>query len=189
MPSTSTPFGLKPISHVSGAPVRFEEMTIASTYGTSLYEGSPVKIGTNGTIESAAAGDRMIGSFKGCEYTTSDGRRVVSNRWPASQALLSGTVCIARVTRDPETIYEIEAGSVAVADIGNMADHTGVSGSDITGLSTTKLDTLSATTEATYQVVGISRQPGNAAGDTYTRVLVKIAEHQDRPAPDSAQAF
>jgi len=186
MPSTSAPFGLKPVSHTSGAPVRVEEMTIITTYGTALYQGSPVKIGTNGTIESAAAGERMIGCFIGCEYTTTDGRRVISNQWPASQG---GTDIIARVTRDPEIIYEIQGGTLAVADIGTMGDHSGVAGSAVTGLSTTILDTVSASTEASFQVVGISRRPGNTAGDTYTIALVKIAEHQDRAVADGAQAF
>ena len=185
MPSTSAPFGLKPVSHTSNAPIRVEEMTIASTYGTGLWEGSPVKIGTNGTIESAAAGDRMIGCFRGCEYTSA-GRRVISNQWPAST---TATDIVARVTRDPEIIYEIEGPATAIADIGNMADHSGVSGNTTTGLSSTLLGTLSASTEAQYQVVGISRRPGNAPSDTYTIVYVKIAEHQDRAVADAAQAF
>jgi hypothetical protein len=189
MPSTSAPFGLRPVNHVSGAPVRLEEMTIASAYASNIFEGTPVKIGTDGTIQVAAAGDRLIGSFRGCEYTTSDGRRVVTNRWVASTALASGTTCIARVTRDPEIIYEIQGGSIALADIGTMADHSGVSGDSTTGLSSTILDTVSASVEAQYQVVGISKRPDNAAGDTYTLVYVKIAEHQDRAIADAAQAF
>ena len=185
MPSTSAPFGLKPVNHTSGAPVRIEEMTIATGYSTGLWEGSPVKIGTNGTIEMAAAGDRMIGSFRGCEYT-SGGRRIISNQWPAST---TATEIIARVTRDPEIIYEVQGLVVALADIGTMADHTGVSGNTATGLSSTSLDSVSASAEASFQVVGLSRRPGNAASDTYTIVYVKIAEHQDRAVADAAQAF
>ena len=185
MPSTSAPFGLKPVNHTSGAPIRVEEMTILSTYNTSIYQGSPVKIHTDGTINMAAAGDRMIGCFIGCEYTSA-GRRVISNYWPAST---TATDIVARVTRDPEIIYEIQGGAIAVADIGTMADHSGTSGSTVTGLSSTILDTVSASTEASFQVVGISRRPGNAASDTYTLVYVKIAEHQDRAVADAAQAF
>lgn len=185
MPSTSAPFGLRPVSHASGAPIRVEEMTINSTYNTAIFEGTPVRIGTNGTIEVAAAGDRMIGSFRGCEYT-SGGRRIIDNKWPAST---TATDIIARVTRDPEIIYEIEGPATAVADIGNMADHSGTSGNATTGLSSTVLGTLSATTEASFQVVGISRRPGNAPSDTFTIVYVKIAEHQDRAIADAAQAF
>lgn len=186
MPSTSAAFGLRPVNHTSGAPVRVEEMTIASGYASAIYEGTPVKIGTNGTIEVAAAGDRLIGCFRGVKYTDADGRPKITNRWTAS-TVASDAVAI--VTRDPEIIYEIEGGSIAVADIGTMADHSGVSGDSTTGISSTTLGTVSAATEAQYQVVGISRRPGNAASDTYTLVYVKIAEHQDRAIADAAQAF
>ena len=186
MPSTSMPFGLRPVAHTSGAPIRVEELTIASGYAANIFEGTPVKIHTDGTINVAAAGDRMIGCFRGCKYTDSEGRPRVTNRW------VSGTVstdAVALVTRDPEIVYEIQGGALAVADIGTMADHTGVSGNSTTGLSSTTLDTVSASVEASFQVVGISKRPGNAASDTYTVVLVKIAEHQDRAVADAAQAF
>lgn len=185
MASTAAPYGLRPVSHPSGAPIRIDEYTIASTYASSIYQGSPVKIHTDGTINIAAAGDRMVGCFIGCEYT-SGGRRVISNYWPAST---TATDIIARVTTDPDIVYEIQANAaIAVADIGTMADHTGTSGSTVTGQSTTALDTVSTSTEATYLVIGISRAATNAAGDAKTDVYVKIAEHQWRAAPDSSMA-
>jgi len=185
MSATATPYGLKPVNHPSGAPVRFDEYTIASAYNTAIYQGTPVKLGTNGTVEVAAAGDRMVGTFIGCEYTAG-GRRIIDNKWPAST---TASDIIARITTDPDIVYEIQANAaIAVADIGTMADHVGTSGSTVTGLATTALDTVSATTEAGFLVIGISRRPDNAAGDAKTDVYVKIAEHQWRAAPDSAMA-
>ena len=187
MSSTAAPYGLRPVAHATGGEIRIDEYTIASSYGANIFQGSPVKIHTDGTVNIAAAGDRMVGCFLGCEYTAA-GRRVISNFWP------TGTVAadaIARITTDPEIIYQIQcAGAVALADIGGMADHSGTSGSTVTGMSTTALAASpSATTEASFQVIGISRQPDNAPGDANTDVLVKIVEHQFRAVADAAQAF
>lgn len=187
MSSTAAPYGLVPVKHATGGEIRIEEYTIASTYGTSIFQGTPVKIHTDGTVNVAAAGDRMVGVFLGCEYTSA-GRRVISNTWPASTV---STDAIARITTDPEIVYQIQcAGSVAVTDIGGMQDISGTSGSSVTGVSTTALAASpSATTEAQLQIIGIAPLPNNAAGDAYTDVYVKIAEHQFRAVADAAQAF
>jgi hypothetical protein len=188
MSSVAAPFGLQAVSHESGAPIRLQEYSIASGYAANIFQGSPVKIHTDGTIQVAAAGDRLVGVFVGCEYTdTTTGDRRVQNRWP------TGTVspdAVARVITDPDVVYRIQSvGSVPLADIGNMADHSGVSGNTVTGISTTALDTQSATVESQYQIIGFDRGSNNAAGDAFTIVLVKIAEHQFRALPDAAQAF
>lgn len=187
MSATSSPFGLQPVYRRSGGDVRPVERPILSTYNTSIYQYTPVKIHTDGTINVAAAGDRMVGSFLGVSWTDADGKRRISNRWVAGT---TGTDIVALVTEDPDIVYRIQAGApVAVGDVGNMADHSGTSGNSVTGYSTTALGTLSASTEATYQVLGIDQSPDNAAGDAYTIVQVVIAEHQFRPMPDSSQAF
>lgn len=179
MSTTSQPFGLRPAYSPSGV-VRPTAYAIATGYASNILQNQPVKIGTDGTIQAAAIGDRFIGTFQGVEFTDSDGRRRVSNKWTASTA---ATDIVAYVTLDPTIVYEIQAnGSLAVTDIGKQADFTTITaGSTVTGLSALMLDTATLTDigNASLRIIDIAPGPDNAFGDSYTVVQVQIAEHQN----------
>jgi len=179
MSTTSQPFGLRPAFSPSGV-VRPTAYSILTGYAVNILQSQPVKIGTNGTIQAAAIGDRFIGTFQGVEFTDSDGRRRVSNKWTAS---LAATEIVAYVTLDPSIVYEIQAnGSIAVTDIGKQADFTTITaGSTTTGLSALMLDTATLTDSGNAQVriIGLSPAPDNDFGDSYTIVQVQISEHQN----------
>lgn len=179
MSTTSQPFGLRPAYSPSGV-VRPTAYTIVTGYAANILQNQPVKIGTDGTIQAAAIGDRFIGTFQGVEFTDSDGRRRVSNKWTASQA---GTDIVAYVTLDPTIVYEIQGnGSLAVTDIGKQADFTTITaGSTVTGLSALMLDTATLTDSgnASLRIIDLAPGPDNAFGDAYTIVQVQIAEHQN----------
>lgn len=179
MSSTSQPFGLRPAYSPSGV-IRPTAYTIASAYGSNILQNQPVKIGTDGTLQAAAIGDRFIGSFQGVEFTDSDGRRRVSNKWTAST---SATDIVAYATLDPSIVFEIQAnGSIAVSDIGSQADFTTITaGSTTTGLSAVMLDTATLTNSgnASLRIINIAPGPDNAAGDSYTVVQVQVSEHQN----------
>lgn len=178
MPSAAAPFGLRPVFHPSGT-IRPEQGTITTGYATTIYENAPIKIGTDGTIQLAAAGERAIGSFVGVSYLASDGRPIVSNRWTASVA---GTEILCWYTRDQNIVYEIQnAGSVTQADLGNQADWTtATAGNATTGLSSVAMsNTLTDSANAGLRIVGFGREVNNAPGDAFTNVYVQISEHQD----------
>lgn len=179
MSSTSQPFGLRPAYSPSGV-VRPTAYTIASAYGANILQSQPVKIGADGTLQAAAIGDRFIGSFQGVEFTDSDGRRRVSNKWTASTV---ASDIVAYATLDPSIVFEIQAnGSVAVSDIGSQADFTTITaGSTVTGLSAVMLDTATLTNSgnASLRIINIAPGPDNAAGDSFTVVQVQVAEHQN----------
>ena len=179
MSTTSQPVGLRPAYSPSGV-VRPTAYTIVTGYASNILQNQPVKIGTDGTIQAAAIGDRFIGTFQGVEFTDSDGRRRVSNKWTASQA---GTDIVAYVTLDPTIVYEIQGnGSLAVTDIGKQADFTTITaGSTVTGLSALMLDTATLTDSgnASLRIIDLAPGPDNAFGDAYTIVQVQIAEHQN----------
>lgn len=179
MSTTSKPFGLRPSYSPSGT-LRPAAHTITSAYGTNILDSQPVKIGATGVIEAAAIGDRFVGTFCGVEYTNTQGRRVVDNKWIAGTV---GTEIIAYVTLDPTIVYEIQAnGSIAITDIGSQADFTTIgSGSTTTGLSAMMLDqaTLTNSGNAGLRIIGIAPGPDNAAGDAFTIVQVQISEHQN----------
>ena len=179
MSTVSQPFGLRPAYSPSGV-VRPTAYTIVTGYGSNILQNQPVKIGTNGTIEAAAIGDRFIGTFQGVEFTDSDGRRRVSNKWTASQA---GTDIVAYVTLDPTIVYEIQAnGTLAVTDIGKQADYTAITaGSTVTGLSALMLDTgtLTDSGNASLRIIDLAPGPDNAFGDNFTIVQVQVSKHQN----------
>ena len=179
MSTTSQPFGLRPAFSPSGV-IRPTAYSIITGYSANILQNQPVKIGTNGTIEAAAIGDRFIGTFQGVEFTDSDGRRRVSNKWTAS---LAATDIVAYVTLDPTIVYEIQAnGPIAVTDIGKQANYTTITaGSTVTGLSALMLDTASLTDSGNeaLRIIGLSPGPDNTFGDNFTIVEVQVAEHQN----------
>lgn len=179
MSSINAPFGLRPSYSTSGI-LRPEQLTIASGYASNIFQFSPIKIFTDGTLQVAAPADRIIGVFMGVEFTDAEGRRRYSNRW------LSGTIAtdiVAYTMRDQQpTVYEIQAdGPLTVANIGNQANFEAVVGSTVSGLSTQRLTvaSLTPTANAALRILGISTAPDNVAGDLFTIARVQISRHQD----------
>jgi hypothetical protein len=180
MPSTASPYGLIPVNHPSGVARPFA-MTITSAYGTTLYQNQPVAIdATTGTVVAAAVGAAFIGSFQGVEWTDTEGRRRVSNRWTASTA---GTDIVAYVTLDSSITYQIQStAALALTDIGSQYNTTAITnGNATTGLSSMALDVATVTTTGNAQLrfIGINPGPNNNYGDTYVDALVQISKHQN----------
>lgn len=175
MSSTSAPFGLRPAYHPSGV-IRPKQGTIVSAYATAIRKHQPVKIGASGGLEAAAAGDRFVGTFLGCEYTDSSGRRVISNQWVAATV---ATDVIAFYTEDPAIVYEIQSdAALNLNDIGEQFDTTAVGGNATTGLCTMMLGVSTTAANAQLRLLGITPGPDNALGDTYVIAQVQISEHQ-----------
>ena len=175
MASTSAPFGLRPVYSPSGV-VRPTAYSIAAAYATTIYQNQPVKL-VDGNLEAAAVNDRFIGTFQGVEWTDSDGRRRVSNKWVAQSG---ATDIVAYATLDPSIVYEIQSNAaMTAADIGGQYDFTAASGNTTTGLSSQMLDVASLANNAAFRVIGITPGPNNAWGDTYVIVQVQISEHQN----------
>lgn len=181
MSSVSQPFGLRPVYSPSGV-VRPTAYSILTGYASNILQNQPVKIVTSstgeGTIAAAAIGDRFIGTFQGVEFTDTDGRRRVSNKWTAS---LAATDIVAYVTLDPTIVYEIQSNAaLAVADIGKQYDFTTIgTGSTVVGISQMMLDVASAAANASFRLIGITPGPDNNWGDTYVIAQVQISEHQN----------
>jgi hypothetical protein len=184
MSSVSQPFGLRPAYSPSGV-VRPAAYTIASGYAVNILQNQPVRIApstgggeTEGNIVAAAVGARYIGTFQGVEFTDSDGRRRVSNKWTAS---LTATDIIAYVTIDPTIVYEIQSdAALNVADIGKQYDFTTIgTGSQVVGLSQMMLAVSTAGVNGQMRLLGITPGPDNNWGDTFVIAQVQISEHQN----------
>lgn len=176
MPSTASPYGLIPVNHPSGV-IRPFAMTIASGYAANVFQNQPVKIDTDGTLVVAAAGDTFIGTFQGVEWTDSDQRRRISNKWTTGTV---GTEVVAYVTIDQSITYQIQSNAaLAIADIGKQYDFSAAAGNTTTGLSSQSLNVASSAANAGLRLIGIVSGPDNNWGDTYVNALVQISEHQN----------
>jgi len=132
----NAPFGLRPISSISGGSwtEKTNEYRISSdanganTYTANLFTGDPViwnPAAANqggGTIAictfnadgtNAANAVSVLGVFMGCEYTLPTGILVKSPYWPASTAVLAGSVIRAFVIDDPDVVYDIQVSSLS----------------------------------------------------------------------------
>ena len=124
MANQNAAFGLRPNSKL-GSNVNSEgttEYSIASGASGNIFSGDPVKMMNTGTILVAAAGDQLLGVFRGCRFTNSSGEVIYSPYWP------DGTVssdAVAFVVDDPNALFEVQSaatGSVVQTVVGNNAD-------------------------------------------------------------------
>ena len=188
MATTAAPYGLRPVNLIGGQSYAgsTRQIKIASGYAANIYNGSVVKIHTDGTInivtETGGAGDLFpagtIGVFVGCEYTDPNlGYLLHSQHWP------TGTVssdAVAYIIDDPDALFVAQCdATVAQAGLGMntfFADAQSTStGSTTTGNSTSALDaTIVATTALGFRIVDFVDSSTSAVGDTYTDVIVKF---------------
>jgi len=174
--TVNAPFGLQPVYHSSGY-VRPQQMTMTDNYGTNILQYQPVKIAA-GVVAPVTGTEAYVGTFMGCEFTDSDGRRRVSNKWVGGNI---GTNIIAYITLDPQIVYQIQSdAAINIDDIGEQFDFGSVtSGSLTTGLSTAVLAASSSAANAQMRLIGITPGADNNWGDTYVICQVQISEHQN----------
>lgn len=167
--------GFWPIRHLTGGTIRLDEYTIASGYASNIFKGDVVKLINDGTIQVAAAGNRILGVFAGVEYTDANGNVVFSDYWP------TGTVATnikAKVYTDPQIVFGAQAdGSTVLADIGTLGDHVAGTGSTTTGISGHEFDSTTGTSAAGFRLLGKVNSPDNAWG-TNVNVEVLIYQHE-----------
>ena len=184
MSSVSQPFGLRPVYSPSGT-VRPTAYSIQTGYAVNILQNQPVRIApattggeTEGQVVATAVGARYIGTFQGVEFTDTDGRRRVSNKWTASTA---GTDIVAYVTLDPSIVYEIQSdAALVVADIGKQYDFTTIgTGSTTVGISQMMLAVSTAAANAQMRLIGITPGPDNNWGDNFVIAQVQVSEHQN----------
>jgi len=184
MANQNAAFGLRPLGKL-GSNVNSEGVTeykIASGASGNIFSGDPVKMTSAGTILVAAAGDQLLGVFRGCKFTNSSGEIIFSAHWP------NGTVtsdAVAFVVDDPNALFEVESaatGSVVQTVVGNNADIVYASGSTTDGQSGVTISGTTAATSAQLRIVGISNDPenntlGTGSQSANVNMIVKINEH------------
>ena len=152
------------------------EYSIATGASGNIFSGDPVKMTNAGTILVAAAGDEILGIFRGCKFTNSSGETVFSSHFPDGT---SSSDIVAFVEDDPDAVFEVQcAGSLAQTDVGLNADISYTSGSTKTGMSAVEVSATTAATSAQLRIMGFSGDPSNnELGSANVNAIVSINEH------------
>lgn len=175
MPNGNAPQGGRPVKDISNRPYNAGCNTyyVTSAHAGSIFTGDPVIItgsaDANGVptvdIASAGATNRITGFVVGFQP---DANIVANGYLPASTA---GYVIVAD---DPNDCFELQATTLAAADIGLNANLAAGTGARATG-SGWYIDTSGAGSGATLQmrILAISPAADNALGQ-YCKVLARI---------------
>lgn len=171
-------YGFRPIRHLAGGVIRPSKRRIASAYNTDIFLGDPVMLINTGYVNLAAAGNRILGIFAGCNLVKSDGSVLFSPYWPASTASLGSADVECLVYDDPNIVFAVRSGGTpAVTNIGNLADHVAGTGSTVTGRSGAYLSGTMANSAAGFRILDFLNRPDNEIGQ-YAELEVQIHEHE-----------
>ena len=184
----NAPLGLQAATYGISAPWSggIQVFPITASYGTSLFLGDLLAF-TNGQLVRYTAGTSAaappIGVFLGCTFTDPTGVVQIQKYWPAAQAVKTGTIAVANVIVDPNTVFTIQSSAAfAWSNLNKNCDVTfATAGNSLTGESGMQLDytTIADTATLPLHVISFDTVPGNAptVGGTsaaYANVLVKL---------------
>jgi hypothetical protein len=183
MANVSEKFGLRPYRKLDGTPLvgAQNRYTIASNYGTAIFQGDLVEPTAAGNIERHTAGtsDAVVGVFNGVFYTDPTTQKpTYKNYYPGSVVASDIT---AFVVDDPDAVFLMDADEAFTrADLYANYSVTNTTGVTQTGISKVQLDVSATGTASTFvvQAIDISQDPDNS--DTATsnaNILVRINNH------------
>lgn len=196
MPNTDAAFGFRPNLHqAGGCPNRLAGYEIEDGETTAMFSGDLVQSDATAggrSVQLAPDGTavtRILGVFAGCNYTRDDGEPVWSQRWPAAQALLTGTVGEALIYDDPGMELVAQITTAAAADVGASfeIDQTTNGGNASTGRSGAYID-QAATTNPQVRIEGLAPQINGIFPSEYgafVKVRCRILNHE-KSAPLTA---
>jgi hypothetical protein len=172
--STTKVTGLQP-SRVRGAAPNsngLNEYPIASG-ATAMYTGTPVRIASGTLTPCVTTTEVPVGTFQGCRYVE-DGEQKFKSYYSG----VSASDIVGLVNDNPGQTYIISSNATVTSGIvGNNVEVSAIAGgSTFTGQSTIVAKTTAGTsgkaTNGLLRVIGIVDEPGNAAGDAFTKMEV-----------------
>ena len=176
-------FGLRPYRKLDGTPLvgAQNRYTIASNYGTAIFQGDLVVPVTGGNIERATANTStaVVGVFNGVFYTDPTTQKPTwKNYYPGSVVASDIT---AFVVDDPDAVFLMDADATfARADLFQNYSITNATGNTKTGISEVQLDVGVSGTASTFvvQAIDISQDPDNSdVASANANILVRINNH------------
>lgn len=192
MANKDTPFGFRPVRHLSGAPYNGQaniyEIGVSDAAATMI--GDLVKASDEAatdfypTVERYAASGEVtsgliVGSVVGFLIPTSSASMSLDT--PIYRA--ASTKRFAYVADAVDLIFECQDGATVAFPIASIGLNTGVqctAGSTVTGLSNMTTGATAATTTDSLplRVMGIVNRPDNTPAAAYQKLLVMINKHQ-----------
>ena len=195
-PTVSAPYGLEPINRFDGMPYAgaTQQLPIASTYNTAIYNGDIVLVNGGNIRKSAVTSDSTTdkannatyGVFMGVQYVNTQGQTVQAQYYPGNAA---ATSAVAYVVMDPAAEFKVAvtfSGNSTVSSTTAAAVGTNLAVIQGTGSATTGNSGVSVAAPAAglgnaaalpVRVVAIV--PETAANATlYTEVIVKFNNPQ-----------
>lgn len=200
MSLTAVPYGFRPIYHPSGQvrSNRYDGVLLPLT-NVNIYKCQPVnlQIGTGGAVNgvTVAAGAvvlapvvansvDILGVFAGVEYTDLNGRRQVSDFFPANLNIFANTVITCYVWDDPVTVYQVQADGQFNSGLYGQFRQTNTTnfsnGSTTSGISaaTVAAAPVATTVQGQWRVVQPSWDITNSVADAFTDLWVNCARPQ-----------
>jgi hypothetical protein len=183
MANVAEKFGLRPYRKLDGTPLvgAQNRYTIASNYGTAIYQGDLVQPTTAGNIErhTPNTSDAVVGVFNGVFYTDPTTQKpTYKNYYPGS---IVASDITAFVIDDPDAVFLADADAAFTrADLFKNYSMTNTTGVTQTGISKQQLDVSVSGTTATFvvQAIDISQDPDNSdTSNANANVLVRINNH------------
>ena len=183
MANVAEKFGLRPYRKLDGTPLvgAQNRYTIASNYGTAIFQGDLVQPTTAGNIErhTPNTSDAVVGVFNGVFYTDpTTSKPTFKNFYPGS---IVASDITAFVIDDPDAVFLADADEAFTrADLFRNYSMTNTTGVTQTGISKTQLDVSVSGTASTFvvQAIDISQDPDNSdTSSANANVLVRINNH------------
>lgn len=181
MANVDSPFGLKPVRYVSGAPYNgaVNRYYVPASDNTAIFIGDAVSLAGSAdadgvpSVQQTAAGGTIKGVVVGVEFVDRDS---TTYREASTERYL-------QVADDPDLLFLAQedsvGGDLAAANVGNNVDLAVGSGNTTTGLSGVELDSSSAGTgTAQVRLERLWNAEDNEIG-TNAKWLVRIVEHRD----------
>ena len=172
----NAPNGLVPVNTGNGNTWNGQTTTypITATYGTAMFTGDPVTLGTAGTVIVAVASQSVLGVFQGCEYQISANPYTIRfPYWPGNPGVRTGTSAVAYVIDDPQVRFTVQEATATTgasgtpltqAVIGNNANIVLSTGNTNTGQSRAYLDNSTTATTLLGMVKIVALDPGITLG-------------------------
>lgn len=182
--------GFRPVSSLNGAPYigSLTRYCVAAADSTILAVGDLVKLaGTTGTgdyagirgVTRAAASDALVGAIVGFDISVTN--------LDTPQVRAASTLRGVWVADDPKSYFVAQEDGdttpIPMADVGLNVNFIVAAASTVTGASGMQIDSSTVTTTATMSLKLIAPLPVSdneltTSGQSYTRWIVKINNHQ-----------
>lgn len=184
MANVNAPFGLRPVSTLTGAPWNGKATvyTALATYNTAIYVGDPVVDAGTTTLNADGTYTKDVQLAATTDVITGVVIAVLPSDRDSTVYRAASTLRKLLVVDDPNVIFEAQeatGGGLAVADLGLNISFNAGTPSTVTGRSglTLKTDTEATSNLLALKLFGISSKPNNETGDSCIW-LVRINRHR-----------